>query len=137
VTETQILIAIEMLDVPIGSYLYRTDQLGLNVTTFKALPDPVDANTAIRATIAGMSTERDAICQTIIDAYKNLVEKALGVSITNGGGIQSVPGLSIDFDARIKAHKNRLRAYLPFWTDWTTMVSRNAQQDVAIASVFM
>lgn len=135
-TETQILLALEMLDVPAGSNLYRTDDLGLNVTQFKALNGPVDAPTAIRATISTLSTEQDAICQDVINDFKDLMKKSLGVSIVSGG-IQSVPGLEIDFDKRIAGLKQRLKTHLPFYRDWSTMVQRNAQQDIAMASVIM
>lgn len=123
-TEDLIVIALEMLGISAGAIVYRVDKLGLNAVAFAALAGPQTAEVAIRASIAALSAQRITVCTGVINLYISEVDKSAGVSIT-GGGIDSVPGLGVDFEKRIQSHKDRLKMYLPFWDDWETMQQRN------------
>jgi hypothetical protein len=122
-TERQILLAIEMADIPAGQFIYKMDQLGLNATEFAALNGPTSAVTAMRAVMASLSTDQQAIVVEIITAYEGLRITAAGVT---GGSPQSVPGSGVNFQERIAEYKKLIKCHIPFWTSWETMQSDRA-----------
>lgn len=136
-TETQILLALEMLDVPAGEILYRTDQLGLNATPFLALTGPQTAVTAIRATIASLSAEQDEICTGLVTQYLAVCGRvAAGVSIQSGG-VDGIQGLTMDPMVAKADLKMRLKNHLPFYADWSKMETRDKHSVATRCGVLM
>jgi hypothetical protein len=125
-SERQILLAIEMADIPAGQYIYKMDQLGLNATVYAALNGVQSAVTAMRAVIAGLSADQQTIVIEIITQYDSLRLAAAGVT---GGSPQSVPGSGVDFEKRIAMYKQLIKTHIPFWVSW-----ESAQADRALSA---
>lgn len=128
--ESDILMVIEMADIPSGSYIYKMDQLGLNAVKFAALNGPQSAVSAMRAVIATLSTDQQQVVSDLVAAYVAVRINAAGVT---GGGPSSMTGSSIDFVARMAEYKRMVKIHIPFWTDFSTMESMKETSNLAMS----
>lgn len=133
-TETQILMCFEILNLPSGSIVYRTDNLGLNATQFAALNGPVSAGIALRATIAGLTAAQEARAIQIITEYESISLSTPGVSVESGN-VGDLSSTTVSFEDRINRYRELLKIHIPFYQDWSTMETRAgevAQMRVAV-----
>lgn len=132
--ETDVLIVLEMLDVPAGSIVYKIDQLGLNATRVAALNGPQTAVAAIRATLGGLSSEQMQIVSDLVTAYSGYRIKLAGIKMDQGN-IGDLSGGTFDPIAAMNHYKQLIRVHVPFYVDWSTMQTRAAEKEMMRCAV--
>lgn len=135
-TERQILLTMEMVDIPAGAVLYRVDNLGLNSTQFAALTSPASAAEVVRSILGGMSAAMELIVQEIVTEYESIRMASCGIMVQSGS-VGDLTNTTVDFPARIQQLKALIKVYVPLYQDWTTLQTRNANIQAMSAAVRM
>lgn len=130
-------LVVEMLGIPAGSYLWKTDQFGLNSMRFASQTE-LSAQQAVYALLADLDAAQETLVEELVDEYDSIRIASAGVRVQNGNvGGNDLTGTDVDFTHRKTDLKEMLKVYVPFYQSFETMATRNQQTALAMAAVRM